>query len=110
MAAQSISGIKAYLRMKFTSGGGGITYNGTSYAASEAGIKAFADAVFAEASSEVVIIQSGFEGGYSTGQVKCDKNLLLQAIMELIDELGHGEWTARQLMTHLDWSRGTATT
>ena len=110
MAATNPSGIKMYLRRKFTTGGAGITYNGTSYAATEAGMIAFADAVFAEASSEVVIIQIGFEGGYSTGQIKCDKNLLMLAIEELMEEFGFGVDTSRRAMIFADYSNGIATT
>lgn len=109
-SGQDITGIKMYLRMAMSSGGGGITYNGTSYAATEAGIKLLAAAVFAEAASEVVIIQSGFEGGYSTGQIKCNKNDMLRAVMELIEEFGYGPTSVRQLMTFADWSGGNATT
>lgn len=99
-----------YARRKFTSGGGGLTYSGTAYAATSVGIKLFADAIFSEASSEVVVIQNGFEGGYSTGQIKCDKNLLMHAIEELIEEFGYGEATVRQILRHADWSQGVATT
>jgi hypothetical protein len=107
---QDITGIKMYLRMSMYTGGGGVTYGGTAYAATEAGIKALATAVFAEASSEVVIIQSGFEGGYSTGQIKCSKGDMLRVIMELIEEFGYGPASTRQLMTFADWSGGNATT
>jgi hypothetical protein len=103
--------LKAYIRRKFSSGGGGVTYNGTAYAASEAGIKALADAVFASSSQEVSIIQSGFEGGYDTGQIKCNALVLQGIIEEIIEELGYSTvTTGRQMMTFADWSGGTATT
>ena len=66
-----------YIRRVFTTGGGGLTYGGTAYAATEAGITAFATAIFAEAAQSVIVIQSGFEGGYSTGQINLDRGLLI---------------------------------
>ena len=99
-----------YIRRVFTTGGGGLTYGGTAYAATEAGLKAFATAIFAEASQSVIVIQSGFEGGYSTGQINLDRGLLMQAIEEIIDEMGFGVESVRQLMTHGDWSTRNATT
>jgi hypothetical protein len=112
MAAQDQTiWLKAYLRRKFSSGGGGITYNGTAYAAGETGIKAFADAVFALSSQEVAVIQSGFEGGYDTGQIKCNVLVLQGIIEQIIEELGFSSvTTGRQMMTFADWSAGIATT
>lgn len=108
---QDTGGIKSYLRRKFSTGGGGITFGGFVYAAGETGIKAFADAVFVTASDEIVITQHGFEGGYSTGQIRLSKLSLLSIIEELITELGFGSDTgARQLMIFADWSEGLATT
>ena len=112
MAAEDqTSRLKAYLRRKFSSGGGGITYNSTAYAAGETGIKAFADAVFALSSQEVAIIQQGFEGSYDTGQIKCNALVLQGIIEELIEEFGFSTvTTGRQMMTFADWSAGNATT
>jgi len=109
-SGQDITGIKMFLRMVFSTGGGGWTYNNVVYAAGEAGIKLLASAVATEASSEIVIIQNGFEGGYATGQLKCSKGDMLRVIMELIEEFGYGPTSARQLMTLADWSGGNATT
>lgn len=110
MAETATGGIKNYLRRKFATGGGGIIYAGVTYLAGETGIKAFADAIFITASDEIIITQHGFEGGYSTGQIRLSKLLLLEIIEELIIELGFGTTGARQAMIFADYSQGLATT
>jgi hypothetical protein len=106
-----IGGLKAYLRRKFTSGGGGVTFNGIAYAATEAGIKAFADAVFLDGATDTVIItQNGFEGGYATGSKLLSRMELLSVIEELIGEFGFGSDGIRQMMVFADYSQGMAST
>jgi len=104
-------GIKAYLRWKFSTGGGGVSFNGTAYAEGEIGIKALADAVFAAGATDYVIItQNGFEGGYATGTEGLSRRAFLQLIMDLISELGFGTVGARPAMIFADYSQGLATT
>ena len=104
-------GIKSYLRRKFSTGGGGITFNGIAYAAGEAGIKLLADAVFAAGATDYVIVtQNGFEGGYATWTEGLSRRAFLQLIEELINELGFGTTGARQAMIFADYSQGIATT
>lgn len=111
MPKDDTGGIKTYLRRKFSTGGGGVTFNGVAYAAGEAGIKLLADAVFAlGATDHVVVTQNGFEGGYATGTEGLTRRAFLQLIEELIEELGFGTLGARQLMVFADYSGGIATT
>ena len=106
-----IGGIKTYLRRKFSTGGGGITFNGTAYAEGETGIKLLADAVFGlGATDHVIVTQNGFEGGYATGTEGLSRRAFLQLIEEIITELGFGTTGARQAMIFADYSQGLATT
>lgn len=108
----SLSGTKMFLRMAFSPGADGLIFEGVTYDATEAGLKALAYAVAPRAMSEVLIIQSGFEGGYSTGQANCTGEALLTAIMELLVEFGYLDEIVgvRQIMTHADWSQFCANT
>lgn len=111
MAKDDLGGIKSYLRRKFSTGGGGVSYNSVAYAAGETGIKAFADAVWLDgAYDHVIITQNGFEGGYATGTEGVPKRELLGLIEDLINEMGFGVASARQAMIFADWSQGLATT
>jgi hypothetical protein len=112
MAKDDLGGVKKYLRRKFSSGGGGVTYNGTLYAATEAGIKLFADAlVAAGAFDNVVITQNGFQGGYATGTEGMPIRELLGLVEEIIEELyGTTTPTARSIMFFGDYSQGLAGT
>lgn len=111
MAKDDIGGITKYLRRKFSSGGGGITFNGTAYTEGETGIKLLADAVFAlGATDHVIVTQNGFEGGYATGTEGLSRRQFLDLIEGLIEELGFGTLGARQLMVFADYSGGMART
>ena len=111
MATEDLGGIKNYIRRKFTTGGGGLSFNGTLFAATEAGIKLFADAVWADgATDNIIITQNGFEGGYAMGVEGLTRRTLLQLIEEIIDELGFGTDGARQIMIFADYSGGLAGT
>jgi hypothetical protein len=111
MANDNTGGLKMYFRRKFSTGGGGITWNSIAYAEGETGIKLFADAVFASgAGDEIVIMQQGFEGGYATGQIRMSKDMLLALIEEILEELGFGTTGARQAMIFADYSGGNART
>lgn len=88
-----------------------MSFNGAAYAAGEAGIKLFADAVFAlGATDHVIITQNGFEGGYATGTEGLTRRAFLQLIEELIVELGFGTTSVRQIMVFADYSGGLAQT
>ena len=111
MAKDDLGGIKSYLRRKFYTGGGGVTYNGILYPAGETGIKDFADAVWADgAHDHVIVTQNGFEGGYATGTEGCSKRALLQIIEEILEELGFGVLSSSHMMIFADYSGGIAST
>jgi hypothetical protein len=103
--------LKSYLRRKFYTGGTGVTYSGIHYAATSAGINLFSDAIFSESAQSVIVIQTGFEGGYSTGQMLADKRVLQGIIEELIEEFGFsGVDLTRHAMMFGAWNQFTANT
>lgn len=67
--------IKSYLLM---------TYSGAEGIAT---LKALATSTFAAATETVVLTTLSFEGGSGSGEMNCPKGLLLQAIMEVLQQL-----------------------
>lgn len=90
---QDLSGVKRYLRRKFSAW----TWNGSKYENAE--LDALADEHFGKIDESVVISSYG-QGGGVTGQVSAPAHLMLKAIEEIIDE-GPG---GRQLGTSPDFS------
>jgi hypothetical protein len=112
MATDETGATKKYLKRKFSSGGGGIIYNGVVYPEGEAGIKAFADALaVGGAFDNVIITQNGFQGGYATGTLGMPILELLGYVEEIIEEwFGTTTPTARSIMFYADYSEGIART
>jgi hypothetical protein len=73
-------------------------------------LKALADACFGKAVEEVVILNTAAEGGSAGGEVSMPAGILLNAIEEVLAELGEvplrsdGTMIGRQLGTRPDFS------
>ena len=77
-------------------------------------LKALADACFGKAIEEVVIINTAAEGGSAGGEVSMPAGILLNAVEEVLLDMGvvptdaNGMIISRQLCTKADWGRTIA--
>ena len=112
MAKDDLGGIKSYLRRKFSTGGGGVSLQFSGLCGRRNRNQGISRMQYGldGAHDHVVITQNGFEGGYATGSEACPKRELLRLIEDLINEMGFGATSIRQLMVFADYSQGLATT
>lgn len=79
-------------------------------------LKGLADSCFGKAIDEVIIVNTSAEGGAATGEVSMPAGILLNAVEEVLAELGEvplrsdGTVIARQIATRPDYSRTWAVT